>query len=576
MDFTRYADVDWLLEVIYIALAVLCVVTLVTRVWARTRGLPFSPTHVVFMVLLTIVTCMRALSFKQHRKVYVLLDANMSMNVISLVPMLAYSTVFSMLIFHVHVVLRTIHLAYERVLESSTVLTSPIPQRRRCRPSCRFWFMCCGKPHSTSAFGMLAINVVIWFAFFYSVAFVREQNQRTFLYCLFLPYIAVDICIAICAMITALVLRQRLGELGRLLEVRGDASALATMSRPASGVTSVAEPCLLSIGAPRVRLRTEGEEGVTQIVGCDDMQAVPSAARTSCGFSSHGSDARTGSDVVQCCLHLDLPCSCRPASVDELNSLSNSKPSTTACTDRHLHLLGKTPSATGCATSGRCQLGDADAVDSVPAVSASPRDLWEDRLGSSSLILASVRSCHLPSYLVATFPTSVFTRELSQRRIMSMPWSFRYEREDTSRTDLVDYCDSSGSVAMTSCLQATPMHSMCDMISTEDRVALRTIRAVIVGLRAMFCMLFVCVVAFALRGIMLLHCMLRYSSKFPPPYFLLYMCICEVVPYTILLILYLVPGVLAAGPWRRQGETMLESTLSPPRLHGLRRSEAAV
>jgi len=79
----------------------------------------------------------------------------------------------------------------------------------------------------------------------------------------------------------------------------------------------------------------------------------------------------------------------------------------------------------------------------------------------------------------------------------------------------------------------------------EPILTLTGVKLLISGVRRMLVVVGVCITAFLFRALFLMYLAMRASTVFPRRIWLPYLLISEVVPYAVLLIFYLLPGLQA-------------------------------
>eukprot|EP00927_Polykrikos_kofoidii_P004307 TRINITY_DN11701_c0_g2_i1.p1 TRINITY_DN11701_c0_g2~~TRINITY_DN11701_c0_g2_i1.p1 ORF type:complete len:581 (+),score=63.06 TRINITY_DN11701_c0_g2_i1:198-1940(+) len=559
----KWKHVWWCVGDLYMILVVLCVVTLVTRVCAaRIAGLPFRRSHVAFLLLLTVIVGVRILAcqlftdytFLQLKRKPILLG-------VVLAPSLASSSVFSMLVFHVGVVLRTIYVAYEQVLHPSIrrESTLAVPHRPRPRRWCTYWFMCCGKARSTLEYGLVSFNVVMWSLFLAGCVRLFRTNDRSVFWLLCLSS-SVDLCMGGAYFLAALRLRRRLKVLGRMLEPR-DQISLAISSREPSVCREIpsGELVLPLITTSSTRERIEDEEEEQHAAGFHGGRAAPLAPKTSDESYHEAADGCIGFGARR----VSPPWS---SSVPESCDVVVSMPSTISATDSARH--GKSLNATHYTSDRRSQAGDVDGMCLVRVSTWPSLLLRKDRSACGSL--EGLPPVDEDVHLSDSF--HVWSRgisELSLRRCKSLPWCFQYAGKDADRAALGCIEDSETFNAVTISLAArsrlnelTSFVSMHETVAYGDcRTALGDLGPVVSGLRLILIFVFASVVTFAIRGFLLVVVIVRFEGQFPPKYFFFHICICEWIPYATVLIMYLVPGLRAACSRRSsRGGSVLEST----------------
>eukprot|EP00927_Polykrikos_kofoidii_P004306 TRINITY_DN11701_c0_g1_i1.p1 TRINITY_DN11701_c0_g1~~TRINITY_DN11701_c0_g1_i1.p1 ORF type:complete len:579 (+),score=70.75 TRINITY_DN11701_c0_g1_i1:230-1966(+) len=561
----QWRNVYLCLADLYVVLAVLCVITFSARICtARIAGLPFRRSHVAFLLLLTLIVGCRTSGFHllSDFEFWEKARSNRRLQIwVIIVPALASSSVFSILVFHVGVVLRTIYVAYEQVLHSSF----GTPDRTRHRWWCRYWFICCGKAYSTPLCVVVFFNVVMWGLFFAS-SVLPHPSQANMVLWLFYLSVAIDVCIAGTYSVAALRLKQRLKVLGQMLEPRVQVPSAARTRQPSFCVEISSSEFVQSertTSSTRERIEDIEEERHAAIFS--GGRAAPLAPRTSSESSHSAVDTCLGFDVGG----VSPPWSIgvlksRDADVSVQSTISGTNP--TNCT---MYL-----SATHYTDDRRCQAGDVDAM-CFGRVATWPSLLpRKDRFtcGSREGLSPADGDVHLSD---ALHGRSRGISELSLRRRKSLPWCFRYAGKDADRaaSGRIEHSETFNSA--TTGFNASSIFEHTSFFATNESeshgdgcAALGDLGAVVSGLRLILILILTAAATFVIRGILVLDTLLTQEGIFLPQVFFIYITICEWAPYTTLLILYLVPGIRAAcayrayRAWRRAGnrESFLETT----------------
>jgi len=237
----RFAlEVD-VLTTAYSMLGAMCLVTLLIRCWAARRfGLPLRRGHVGFLLLMLALSSLRVGSFRWRPSPCVVEEGEGKWlrNLLGSAPMMVSFSIFMVLIYNVIIVLHSVHLAYEPLLRGQssfyeshaarppcslpqpsrrpTLLQGTLSRVRACAPTCTFWIVMWGRPHSLAKGVVILLNVVMWA--FYVCAYLHDffNHFRTFLLLFYLPSIVISVTLGVCFIVSGVVLLKRLRYLRRL------------------------------------------------------------------------------------------------------------------------------------------------------------------------------------------------------------------------------------------------------------------------------------------------------------------------------------------------------------------------
>lgn len=485
-EFLRAATIlGW----IYCALAIFSIVVLATRLWAAARAaVPFEPSHVAFVLLILFLGSVRMVdmfeaSYAGDKMVQP--DGAWIWNFLGSVPLAVSCTVFAMLIYHVSVVVRSIHLAFEPAMRGQC---SPSTPRWNVLPCFRFWFVMCGRPRSTLWWCFILFNGLLWGLYF--VAYTGSSMCKTcsewlFTYLLLLPSILAGLLISMGALVSALVLFRDLRSLRQAPNVHGNAAVSASTLTNVSTVVSTSPAALAAAAA------SPAAAGAT----------LAPAVSASTGSSSAGDAAKP------------------PRSSSSVHQGAGS--------------------ATG---PGR-------------------------GFGQSPSQLAHVGT-EQPVATVLSGETSQ-----SKRHSSSAPLGWNAQDDDTPES--FPSAQGSGSQPLVKRQPARPRSSDARSVDTpasgfqsgtfgDDRsaLALPSLGPVLSCLRRMLVVVVTCVLAFLFRACVIAWMMIEAHWRWPPQLFLLYMTIAELWPYTVVLVLYWIPGIYAAcTPEEAQSIYALQSSV---------------
>eukprot|EP00929_Paragymnodinium_shiwhaense_P029829 TRINITY_DN17028_c0_g1_i1.p1 TRINITY_DN17028_c0_g1~~TRINITY_DN17028_c0_g1_i1.p1 ORF type:complete len:672 (-),score=109.33 TRINITY_DN17028_c0_g1_i1:264-2279(-) len=588
---------------IYAVLLGFCCLALFVRWWAaRSADLCFRRSHAAFLFLVMVMATMRIIDLTHQRcdeQKIVQQGKNLWFyNFVGTAPMICSFTLFTLLIYHLSLVLRTVHLTYEVAFKSTfepdsvwrhdSSGTMPAPRRTACHKfTClntfNYWFVMCGRPRSSLGFGLTILNVTIWLL--YIGAFILDAwrgassvDFEVFCYMIVIPSIIAGIVLAMAFMFSAVVLTLRLRELRRVMlmaaqmsfrsRTSGSAAVPAASAAAASGQPVVAS--ILSAAGSTTQgagglgmssfvgtsqptdIRAPAAERKSWVLNAGDpeeadaknpesrrsswhanakeisekVQEEPRLSTTSTAHDGQGGTA--GSTAHQSTLIRDYS-SCGRVSYDRhstASSLANGMFGSrsvarrmTSSSDNQAFLLSGSEAlsagAAGSSAGGISEHGQLeDDVAELPTVQA----------GHSSSLVGVVQpargnsSPRLSAYVGSAPAASSF---LSGVHMAAPRWGRSYEAS------------------------ASPMTTFAE----GARLSLPAVEPVLSGLRRMQAVISICVLAFVVRASCLVYVAVgRPPGKqltWPDGLFLPYMIISEVLPYFVLLLLYLIPGVHA-------------------------------
>mmetsp|Transcript_34212 Transcript_34212/g.54613 ORF Transcript_34212/g.54613 Transcript_34212/m.54613 type:complete len:552 (-) Transcript_34212:45-1700(-) len=234
------------LTVCFSFLAIMCGLTLIVRTWASWNcKLQLACSHISFLFLTLLLSVLRVVDFQWLPSRYVMrMGTGLWLkNLLSLLPMLLFLTVFALLLYHVIIILHSIHLAYDPLFRSLEDFSSPPESLRQSFVSrkCSYWFTLHGRPHSTCKWVLIICFAILWFLFglIVVVDWSSGYDESVFFYLLAyfmeLPTIIVSSGLGICFIVSGVALVRRLNQLSTFVVQEDPGSVLRMSTRHRAG-----------------------------------------------------------------------------------------------------------------------------------------------------------------------------------------------------------------------------------------------------------------------------------------------------------------------------------------------------
>lgn len=434
-------------------------------------------------------------------------------NLLGILPMLLFLSVFALLLYHVLIILHSIHLAYDPLLQSLRRLRAPIEQQTVsldyrpkwcCIWNCYNWLTLYGRPHSTFKWMLIICFAVLWSLFVLLVLLDWSKGSDSSLFLLLLfyflewPAIIVSSTLGICFTVSGVALVRRLNQLSAIVEREvqtGSIDALGAVFRAGSNFERSSSVFI-----------SNGQQNISGVSGdfLNEWEYCIQGVDDDEGYSKEGQVAQSLSD-------------------------------------------------------GRHQSRGSDKDDH----SAARYDSVEQGLQSTCETLNSRESSSFPfrnsPYLGSPGMGSAQRLHLQN---LQAPLS-RSASNDFAGARRNIHSSISSHLSWASPLDAgsdTSLPAMQDDIF--DRIA--TIDTVIQGARRILFVVLSCVVAFLWRSCCIAVLTFRFQNKWPKGMMFFYLLFAEVVPISIFVTLYLLPG-LHAICWSREHlrPSVVESMIAP-------------
>lgn len=538
-------------------------------------------------------------------------------NLVGSLPLMLFLTVFALLLYHVIIVLHSIHLAYEPLLRgielhlhqprshsegsgaSPGSMRSIGRVRRRCC-SCltkriSFWFMLYGRPHSTSKWIVTGLNATMWtlftIAFLVDAIFGDTGNvyREFYMWALELPSIAMSLAMGTCFIISGVMLIRRLHELKKLLRT----AAAMNPDVPTGGSCPdfVRMVTTDQNGDSFVEGRRSQTPGVSASASLDENR-LTGLLEASDGMSIRGvsgvSEVSVGERPRKPCLDLSRASwpGCTSASQGSQvtnNDLPSSETSLQASNvgygDPQRTTSGDIPHKEHERDLKRETYKEQEASSGAPMAASAP-------VTASGPLMRSVGSSQddIPASAVTLgerpSTPARHTAPPAPRRSPALGlnrWNSAnswVSRDGEARESVSSYVFGGRSLLAASARTSTVTVKSASSVSAtsvgggpdEISNAIPSVETVLSGVRRMLLVVFSCVVAFLWRAGIITYVWVRCRFEWPGHLFLQYLLFSEVIPVAMLLILYLLPGVHAICAARRANNrlSVVESGIAPP------------
>mmetsp|Transcript_55065 Transcript_55065/g.128851 ORF Transcript_55065/g.128851 Transcript_55065/m.128851 type:complete len:609 (-) Transcript_55065:30-1856(-) len=516
-----------MLRYVYGLLMFLSIITIAVRAWAaRYKGLSLECAHVCFLALVLILSSIRIVTFSPTTtdgidKMENMQKGHWVSNMLGTLPMVIIFTMYTLLNYHVAVVLRSIRITYAAAFDEAAGPENNLASRPEM--CVHFWFLHRGRPYNTFLVLVVVANLIMWGGFaglmiFTAVGLADNSHDAAFLFTalLFVPSVAMSAILGVSFIVSGVLLARRLQDLRRLhrrvLAVPHSWLRQSVDGAARSGQSLICAPVVHSGSSP-------DEKGCS---GSFDVMESQDVCLTSRHSSSALTSPKTGrfTDAVT-----------RARSSSQWSTASQG-PIRTA------------PSALP---------GDAEPGGRLVKESPSPiptRPSWRDGSGTPAEPSAAGTfhfrdggaSIGLRHEIIGGLSGSYM--EVGSIR-SSVPWQW-LRTPDNSISPTGDMIAAEGPSGFDAAV--TPAH----------------IEPVLIGVRRMLWVISVSICAFIFRALVIVVVAVWLDMQWPPWLFLIYMVVVEVSPSALLLVMYCLPGV-PAKCWR-QHQLMEDSGFPSPRI----------